>query len=261
MGKINTTVGFTGTGGIAAALAKGLCSSGDFSGRIYVYDRNDYKTSALKDLYPDSIIIAKSNQEVIDNADVVFPTLRPQTLRQVAPSLKFRRGNRIVHLAAGIKIEEARQCFEPSCCIVRAVPLPFASRRIGPVVLYGDDPVCEKLLSILGEVVKVETEKDLEILAAITGMMVSYYGIVGETVKWATSKGIKFQSAMKYATLMNEALLVLMRNDCTEDIETFLTENTTPHGMNELGLKIMREGGVFESWTGALQQIGKHYDL
>lgn len=259
--SIKTTVGFMGTGGIATALAKGFCGSSDFNGQVFVFDRNPEKMGALKTLYPEKIVVAESNQNLIDNAEVVFPTLLPKVLREVAPSLTFRKENHIVQLAAGIKLAEAKPWFDPAQSLVRCVPLPFASRRIGPVVLFGDDPLSESLLALLGSVVKVSTEKDLEILAAITGMMVPYYAVVGETVKWGMSKGIDFQSALTYTTFMNEALSTLMRKDCTEDIEAFLLENTTPHGMNELGLKIMRDAGAYDKWSEALEKIGKHYGL
>lgn len=259
--NIKTTIGFMGTGGIATALAKGFCGSPDFSGRVFVFDPNPEKTGTLKTLYPETVVVAESNQALIDNVDVIFPTLLPDILRDVAPTLTFRKENHIIQLAAGIKLSEAKSWFESAQSLVRCVPLPFASRRIGPVVLFGDDPLSESLLAMLGSVVKVSTEKDLEVLAAITGMMVSYYATVGETVKWGMSKGIDFQSALKYTTFMNEALSTLMRNDCTEDIEAFLLENTTPHGMNELGLKIMRDSGAYGPWIEALEQIGKHYKL
>ncbi len=254
-------VGFIGTGGIATALAKGFCAGGGFDGKVYVFDIDEGRTRALREAYPDKVVVAASNQEVIERADVVFPTLLPRVLREVAPTLRFRKENRIIHIAAGIKIEESAPWFAPARGVARAVPLPFAARRIGPVVLYGGDALCEELLSLLGAVVKVDTERDLEILAAITGMMVSYYGVVGEMVGWAVGKGIDFQSALRYTTFMNEALSALMRSDCTEDVEAFLVENSTPQGMNELGLKHLRGKGAYAPWVEALEQIGKHYGL
>lgn len=256
-----TSIGFLGTGGIATALAKGFCGVGDFGGMVWVFDPNEDKTDALKKSYPDKIAVAKSNQEVVDSAEVVFPTLLPRVLREVAPALKFNDKNHIIHIAAGIKINEAKPWFAPSATVVRAVPLPFASRRMGPIVFFGEDPLSEGLLSLLGSVVKVGKERDLEVLAAITGMMVPYYALVGETVQWALSKGLDFESAMKYTTNMNEALSVFMRSDCTEDVEGFLTENSTPGGMNELGLNVLRKEAAYEHWSDALEQIGRHYDL
>ncbi|MDL2264134.1 NAD(P)-binding domain-containing protein [Synergistaceae bacterium OttesenSCG-928-I11] len=259
--SVNATVGFIGTGGIASALAKGFCGSGDFRGKVHVYDLDPKRTEALRESYPDSVVVAKSNQEVIDAAEFVFPTLLPHILEQVAPSLTFRKENRVVHIAAGTKLSKATPWFEPAQSVVRAVPLPFASRRMGPVVLFGDDGKSEHLLSLLGSVVKVKTEKDLEVLASVTGLMVSYYGLMGEIVKWCTSRDMVFQDALDYTNLMCEALSQLMRKDCPEDIEHFLMEHITPQGTNELALNMLRERGAYAPWIEALDKIGLRYDV
>ncbi len=259
--KLQTTVGFIGTGGIATALAKGLCGSEAFAGKVYVYDLDQARTEALRKCYPDSVVVAESNQQLIEAAEFVFPTLLPHVLAQVAPTLAFRRENRIVHIAAGTKIAKAAPWFAPARSIVRAVPLPFASRRMGPVVFYGDDAGSEELLSLLGSVVKVKTEKDLEVLASVTGLMVSYYGLMGEIVKWCVSRDMEFGDALEYTNRMCEALSRLMREDCTEDVEGFLMEHITPMGTNELALNMLRETGAYAPWLTALDRIGERYDL
>jgi len=185
----------------------------------------------------------------------------PHILEKVAPDLDFRAENRIIHIAAGIKVEKAAPWFAPARSIVRSVPLPFASRRFGPIILYGSDPVSEDLLSHIGSIVKVKTEKEMEILAVVTGLMVSYYGLVGEIVTWCMEKGLDFQSALEYTNRMNESLSILMRTECTEDIEAFLIENSTPGGTNEFALRYLREKHAFDPWKEAMEIIGKRYDL
>ena len=254
-------VGFIGTGGITSALVKGICGSGKFNGTIYLSSPRGERMQALKELYPEHVVITGSNQEVLDSAEIVSPALHPDVLRKIASGLKFRRENRILHIAAGIKIEEARQWYNPAASVVRSVPLPFSARRIGPVVLYGDDPHVECLLSLVGSVVKVPTERDLEIMAVMTCMMVPYYGLVGKIVEWGVSKGSDFKSSLDYATFMHGALTELMRNDCTEDIKAFMDDNATPGGMNELGLKILNERDAYAPWVEALNKIGTYYGL
>ena len=257
----NMAIGFIGVGGIATALAKGFCGAETFSGKIYMYDPNPDRTMAMKKLYPEKVIVAASNQELIDTAEVIFPALLPDVLRQIAPTLKFRKENRVVHIAAGIKLAEAESWFKPANSIVRSVPLPVTARRFGPIALFGDDAELRELLGLVGFVVETDTEKDLEVLSVITGMMVSFHALTAETVKWGVSKGVEFHNALKYVTSMNEALSILMRLDCGEDIEAFLTENTTPHGMNEMGLKMMRDADAYRTWLEALEKIGKRSNL
>ena len=260
--SVNKSIGFIGTGGIASAMARGFCASPDFQGRIFLsVHKNKIRADELRELYPDKIIITESNQELLDNSEVIFPTVLPNVLRDVVSVLKFKKTHKIIHIAAGIKISRAASWYSPADIVVRAVPLPFSSMNMGPVVLYGDDAECEKILSVLGSVVKVPSEKDLEILASVTGVMVSYYGLVGEIVNWCMKKGLDFRSSMDYACYMNEALSVFMRNNSTADIDAFMFENTTPGGTNELALRMMREKKAYDPWSEALEEIGKRYSL
>lgn len=254
-------VGFMGAGGIATALTKGLCSSPEFTGSIYIFAPRIKKAESLKAIKPDKIIICSSNQEVADNADIVIPAVVPQILEEVTQNLRFRDNNHIIHLAAGISLSKASPWFSPAHKVVRAVPLPFASRRIGPIVLFGDDSVCEELLNILGTVIKVKNEKDLEVLASVTGLMVPYYGLVNEIVKWCITKGMDFKNALDYTCCMNEALSILMREECGKDVEAYMSATATPGGLNELALNEIKKVSGYKIWVESLEKIGKRYDL
>ena len=257
---VRTTVGFIGAGGIATALAKGFCGSADFAGKICVYDPDRERAESLRALHPDIVSVAGSNQELVDGAEFIFPALLPHVLEQVVSPLRFRPENRILHLSAGMKLETVRPWFAPAASVVRTVPLPFASRRIGPVVLFGDDEPSERLLSLLGSVVKVATEHDLGVLASVTGLMAPYYALMGEIVKWCVSRDMRFDDALEYTNRMCETLSELMRQDCTEGIEhieRFVQESTTPLGFNEQALNMLRERGAYAPWIEALDKIGE----
>ena len=258
---MHARVGFIGTGGIAAALVRGLCGSERFNGKIYVHDIDASKTEALHNCYPDFVIVADSNQQLINSVEFVFPALLPKVLEQVVPQLTFREENRIIHIAAGIKLLKAEPWFTPSKSVVRAVPLPFAGKRIGPVILYGGDEKSLELLSLIGSVVNVKTERELEVLAVVTGLMAPYYNLMGEIVRWCVSRNMKFQDALEYTNRMCEALSQLMRCDCSEDMEGFLMEHITPMGTNELALNMLKEDKAYEPWIAALDKIGERYDV
>ena len=259
---ISENVGFVGTGGIASAIARGLCANPEFTGKIYLsVHKNRTRADEIKALAPDRVVVTESNQEILDRAEVVFPALLPKVLPAVVQELRFRKANHIIHIAAGTKLSISAPWYAPAGSVVRSVPLPFAAKRIGPVVLYGDDQLSRDVLSLLGSVVKVKTEKDLEVLAAVTGIMVSYYGLVGEIIGWCKTKGMDFQNARDYTCFMNEALSTLMRLECSEDVKAFMLDNTTPGGMNELGWTIMKQTEAYKPWFEALEKIGKHYDL
>mgnify|MGYP001171407188 CR=1 FL=1 len=259
---ISENVGFIGSGGIACAMARGLLKSPEFTGRICLsVHKNADRAKAVQLLSPERVFLREANQQIVDEAEIIVPALLPKVLEEVAPTLKFSKENHVIHITAFWKLLAAAPWYAPSCGMVRSVPLPFSADRMGPVVVYGDDQLCLDLLAMIGSVVKVKTEKELETLAALTGMMDAYYGAVAEMVGWCGTKGMDFQSALDYATEMNEALSVHMRRNCTKDVETFLRENATPGGTNELGLKTLRETQAYKPWSEALEKIGKRYGI
>lgn len=258
---VDLTLGFIGTGGITSFLVRGLCSAPEFTGRVILsVHKNRGKAEELKELFPERITICESNQEVADSSDIVFIAVLPQQHEAVAGAVKFKPEHRVVHITGGVKLEDSRSLYAPAAGAVRAIPLPFAAMRMGPVLFYGDDPVCRELLAMLGSIVEVRAESELEVLGPVTGMMVPYYALIAEYVKWGTAKGLSFKTALDYAGYMNEALSSFMRTHCTEDVETFLIDNSTPGGVNELGLKLLREGDAYSSWSKTLDALYVRYN-
>ncbi|MDO4562170.1 MAG: NAD(P)-binding domain-containing protein [bacterium] len=258
---VNATLGFIGTGGITSFLVRGLCSAPEFTGKVILsVHKNGEKAEALRALFPERITISRSNQEVADLSGVVFIAVLPKQHEAVAGGVTFRPEHRIVHVTGGVKLESSLALYAPAQSAVRAIPLPFAARRMGPTLFYGKDPLCRELFSMLGTVVEVKTEKELEVLGPMTGMMVPYYGLIAAYVKWGMEKGLSFRTMLDYSCYMNEALSSFMRTDCTEDVEAFLTDNSTPGGVNELGLRLLRERGVYDRWSDVLEDVYDRYN-
>lgn len=259
---ITENVGFIGTGGIASAMAKGFCTSPRFKGKVLLsVHRNPQRAERLKAQFPDKVEIHRSNQEIADGALIVAPCILPAKLKEVVTAVRFRKEHRIIHLAAGTSLALAKKYCAPAEHVVRTVPMPFSSMRMGPLVFYGDDPLLEDVLGCIGTVLKVKEEKDLSILAAVTGLMVPYYQLVATIAEWCGGKGMDEKTAADFTCLMHEALAVLMRSECDGDFEAFMDENTTPGGTNEMALSMLKEAGVYEPWKIALEKIGKRYDI
>ena len=255
------TIGFIGTGGITGAMVRGLCNASEFSGKIVLsVHKNRAFACELQSIAPNRISISESNQEVADMSDIVAVALPPTIHEEVVSALKFRASHKLMHITGGIKLEKSLPLYAPAHSAVRAIPLPFAARNMGPILYYGDDRTCEAILSMLGTVVKAASESELGILGSMTGMMVPYYALVGEYVKWAGEKGIEYKNCMNYICCMNEALSSYMRSDCGSDMEKFLKENSTPNGVNELGLKLLREKGAYKLWAEVLDALYIKYN-
>ena len=258
---IDLTLGFIGTGGIASAMVRGFCSSPEFSGKINLtVHKNREKADALKKLFPERIFIHESNQAVVDGSDVVFICVLPQQHEEVVRALRFRADQRVMHITGSAKLADSLALYAPAKSAARAIPLPFAARRTGPLLFYGEDETLAQLMSLIGTLVRVKSERELEILGPVTGMMVPYYALLAESVIWGMDKGLDFRTALDYSSIMNETLSSFMRTDCGEDVESFLVENSTPGGVNELGLKLLRERGFYGEWREVLEKVYERYN-
>ena len=69
-------LGFIGTGKIASSVITGICSSKISFKKILISPRNKLIASKLKKKFK-KVIIAKNNQEIVDNCSWVFLSITP----------------------------------------------------------------------------------------------------------------------------------------------------------------------------------------
>lgn len=248
-------VGFLGTGEIASKLVTGLCTSRKPPEQIFVSPRNAGRARMLADEFK-QVEVAKSNQDVIDNSSCLFLSIRPQLLDEVLSPLVFRSDMKVVSLLAGIHLSEVAS-YTGRAELLRSVPLPYNSRHIGPVVLYPGDNEIESLLSNIGSVVTVKTERELDVLAAITSLMVPYYRLIQEITLWAEDLGMERSKTVFYTAEMFQSLSFLLKEEETADFDGLLERFTTKGGLNELALKTVTGLDGYVPWKAALEAVQK----
>lgn len=259
---MNINVGFIGCGTLGSSIATGLAKAPEFQGKIFISDPfNKLNVNKLHSQFPEKIVPVESHEELLKNAEIVFPTVVPTLLHDITSNLPFTEKHKVIHVAAGINLAEARQYYGNAGKVLRAVPLPFAARRMGPMVLFGDDDDCEKLFTFFGKLIKVSSEKDLEILAVHTALMLPFYAVINEVIKWSVDKGMPLEKARDYICSMNTALSALMTEDAPVEIEEYMKGFATPGGTNEMAHKILTESNAYSPWQAAMTSVGKRYGL
>lgn len=258
--KVN--VGFIGFGKLGSAIATGLSAAPGYEGKIFAFEPFD-RTAAqtLRERYPKTFFISDSPEDLLARVEIVFPTVFPDVLPAVTAGLPFSAVHRVVHVAAGIDLSEAKAYYGNAGKVLRAVPLPFASRRMGPMLLFGDDADCEALFRCFGSLIKVDTERELEILAVHTALMVPYYAIVNEVVEWSMKKGMACEKARDYLCFMNSALSDLIVQEDVRDIGNYLKSIATAGGTNEEAHRILTENDAYSPWQTAMESVGRRYGL
>jgi len=89
-------LGFVGTGTIASAVVRGLCTAAGapVCRQLLLSPRSASRSAALAAEYP-TCSVAATNQQVVDGAACVFICLRAQDAADELRSLRFRAGQTI----------------------------------------------------------------------------------------------------------------------------------------------------------------------
>lgn len=246
-------IGFIGTGVIASAIVTGLCTGKDLDHRIYLSPRNAKRAAELSSKF-ENVTVTSSNQEVLDRSEWVILSVIPKFGEEIIRPLSFRGDHRVINLMSDRKLQEIASWIGKTRTLVHMVPLSFAAKRIGPIAIYPNDSDVADLFSPIGEIVGVDDVKQIEALAAITGLMSSYYTLLWEIVKWGETEGLSRKEATNYTTAFFEAMSSQVHHADDGELRR-LSEEMTSGGLNEMALQAIKGQGGFEHWTRALDPI------
>lgn len=174
-------IAFIGSGVMAEAMIKGLITQKLLTGdQLSAADPREDRGQELISRY--GLRFSTDNAAVVENADIIVISTKPQVVGQVFHSLNGRgsRASLILSILAGVKIGTlAEGMFNPN--IVRAMPNTPAQIGEGITVWTATPEVPESqhedartLLGALGEEMYVDDEKYLDMATALSGTGPAY---------------------------------------------------------------------------------------
>ena len=249
-------LGFIGTGKIASSVITGICKSNILFNKILISPRNKKIAKNLKRNF-NKIIIAKDNQEIIDQSNWVFLSVTPTVGNKIIKDLKFRSNQIIISFISTITLLELKKAIKVKAKIVKAIPLPPISLKKGPIPICPPNRKVKIFFDKIGSTIEIKDEKLSKNFWSISGMMASYYNILREMSDWLVKKGIKRKDAQKYITSLFLALSQDAVVNSKKDLKFLVKESQTPKGLNEQGLKKMSKNGVYKSIVNTLNSIHK----
>ena len=140
-------------GTIAAAVVEGLCRLGQNPPeKINLCPRSAEKTSKLASSFPSICTVLSSNQQVIDNSDVIIIGLRTQVAKDVLSELTFHNNGtlQVVTLTSVFSVDQmAEMVGLPVDRVAKAVPLPAVAHHAGHNLTTGKPAINERIFSQL----------------------------------------------------------------------------------------------------------------
>jgi pyrroline-5-carboxylate reductase len=244
-------LGFVGTGAITEAVVAGL-SAGPQPPEIIVSPRNAERAEGLRRRFA-NVAVAADNQMVVELADTVFLAVRPQVAAEVLPPLRFRAPQTVVSFIALLPMAELKPLVAPAERICRAVPLPSAARRTGPVALWPALADIAALLGRVGTVVPLAEEDLLEPVWATTALMAPFYEQLNQVTRWLADKGVPQAQAADYAAHLASAWSTVASEH--RDFDRLREEAQTRGGLNEQALAQLTASGHYARLREALDAV------
>ena len=81
-------LGFVGSGKIASSVITGICASKISFTKILISPRNKKIANILKKKFK-KVIIAKNNQQIVDNCNWIFLSITPSVGQKIIKELNF----------------------------------------------------------------------------------------------------------------------------------------------------------------------------
>jgi pyrroline-5-carboxylate reductase len=211
----NLIIGFLGCGKIGAAVATGYATAGK-GHKIVVSRRSEEKSSYLALTFPDIVTVCDNNNDIVSQCDIVFIGLLPGVARIELPLLNFSSVKAVVSMMAAVNFAETLNLLPSATAgaVYRIVPLPSASRHVGPILTYPLDPTSSAsvsspsssssgnsnadirtILSQVGTVIPCAAESEMLPMIAVTGHISSFYELMNVTQQWVVGNGVNQAAA------------------------------------------------------------------
>lgn len=249
------TIGFVGTGAIAEAVIRGLCTSPGLKAppQLVLSPRSAVRSAALAAEFS-MCTVAASNQEVVDRCDWVVISLLAQQATAIISELKFRPGQQIVSLIP-FGLLDVRPLVGPSTNVVFALPMPSVAIHLGPVAMFPPNKQVAELFGHIGVPVELANDEEMGAITPVTALMAPYYHLLGHTTNWVADKGVPKEAASKFVGSLFHALTVDALKVQGDGYEALTEECQTKGGLNEQTLQELKASGAYDHWTDALESI------
>ena len=232
-----------GCGKMGTALLKGWLSSGIPSQSISVIE--PHPSPWLKSQLESSNIGHPKKSPA-----VCVIAVKPQIFSKAVEAVTAFCGTKtlILSIAAGVRLDTISEAFDHQSPVVRAMPNTPASIGFGISALTGNEAttpyhldMAERLMSAVGETVRIERESQMDAVTALSGSGPAYiFYMIEAMTQAAIEQGLPAKLALKLAksTVAGAGRLAIE----SEESPTQLREDvTSPAGTTESALKILMD--------------------
>lgn len=246
--NMDRKIGFIGAGNIGKSLIQGFLDSQTVKKEnIFVSDLIPGRQKKICDRF--GVVSAKSNEDVVESANVIILALRSADIMNVLEPIRsiFNPLQIVISLAPAISIESIKKVL-PECRVGRVMPSISSYVRKGVIgfCAQSSDSALEgsilDIFSPLGEMIKLNEIDEFESFSIACSSGVAFvFELMQYWQEWIEERGIDTQTArlMTVETFLGASTLASQAKVTT--LEKLQARAITKRSVTEAGLSSMRE--------------------
>jgi len=242
-------IGFIGGGNMAEALIAGQLQGGHAAAQICVAEPQQERRDVLQRQY--GIRCVEQNTAAVDDADVLVLAVKPQQMQNALKGLSehLKADATVISIAAGVSTASLQTWLGEQAHIVRVMPNTPALLGAGMSVLFSDAADIHKqrteyVLNACGESLRVDEEKQMHAVTAVSGSGPAYFFLLAEVMQATGEKlGLDATVAAKLAaqTALGAGKMLVESGRSAQELRH---QVTSPGGTTQAALDVMYEMGL-----------------
>ena len=192
-------IGVVGVGAITSDVIEAIEEINPGKHLFYLSTRSKERSSTLAAKYSNFKLL-DSNQEVIDESELIFIGVLPTQIDELLLQLRFRPDQIIASMAAGKAPSYLKPLIAPATKVAQLIPLPMIEYKTGPIVICPSIPEISELLKGLGDLIEFEDDSVIPVFSAASATMSSIFELTNSIANWMEAKGVAKEISIKYST-------------------------------------------------------------
>lgn len=253
-------IGFIGAGNLATSLMGGLIATGYPAARLWASDPQQNACDTVRERF--GINIARSNTELVQSAQVIILSVKPQLMHEVCTEIRApvtAHTPLLISVAAGIRTDAIFRWLNLRVPLIRSMPNTPAAVGSGATALFAAPTATEQqcgfaesLMRSVGMTVWVDEEPLLDAVTALSGSGPAYFFLIMQALQLAGEKlGLDAETA-RLLTLQTAFGAAKMALESPFDVGELRRLVTSPGGTTEQALRVLHEAHAVDLFEKAL---------
>ncbi|XWN32465.1 MAG: NAD(P)-binding domain-containing protein [Devosia sp.] len=196
------------------------------------------------------VAVCQDAEALARAAPIIILSVRPMDAAATLGEAGVGPHHTVISVCAGVPLDRLATV-APKATLVRAMPISAASLGASPTPLFPDNQIAHTVLSLLGPVIPVEGEAELQAASASAAVYGLIHDLIGATADDLARAGVHGEGARRLAADTFAAAAAMVNASPQTKVSAMVDALATPGGVTGACLEAFRAAGGEAAWRAA----------